>query len=158
MAWTTPVTDWTATDYFNVADWERIHDNALHVNGLITSVLGYSISIVTISDPTTTTIIDTTWLYNLNTLIANINRMRAWLSQYYSDYLSDISDLLKEDWQAGLGVQSPNYATVNGWENTLLIMYNMLDTWSAQTISGNLDLGGGGSLELGGGGYLELGV
>ena len=158
MAWSSPVTDWAATDYFNVADWERIHDNAAYINAQITSVLGYTISTVTISDPTTSTVINATWLYNLNTLITNINRMRSWLVQYYRAYLgSDLSDQLKDDYVAGVAAVTPNYATVNQWENFLLVMYNMLDAWTPPTLSGAISLGGGGNLEFGGGGNIEFG-
>lgn len=160
MAYTSPVTDRDQADidalnskaYFNVADWTRIYDNAEHVNGLFTSVLGYPISFVTLDTPTTATIPTVT---AFNTLMENINRMSAWAAEYAA---APIVGTLKGDWQAGAGMQSPNYADVNTWESIIDVLYVLLSSWTPPAISGNLDLGGGGSLELGGGGYLELGA
>jgi hypothetical protein len=158
MAWTTPVTDWESSDYFNVADFDSIEDNALHVNGLFVSELGYSISSAAVTGPTTSTIGDEDALYQLNTLLENIERMRSWTALYLSEYLAGTLPMINTNWEIGNDVPSPNYNSANSWENTLLIMYNILNTWTPPTLSGDLELGGGGSLELGGGGNLELGA
>lgn len=37
--WTTPKTDWIATDYYNVSDYERIRDNILWLKDLADNVV-----------------------------------------------------------------------------------------------------------------------
>lgn len=164
MSYTTPVTDRIMSDVttptskglFNVADWTRIYGNASHVNGLFTSEIGYTISFDTIATPTITTI---PTVAALNILMGNINRMSAWAALYLADYLTaDDLHTLKSDWAAGLSAVAPDYRDVNLWEQVIDTMYVLLNSWTPPTLSGNLDLGGGGSLELGGGGYLELGA
>ena len=165
MPYTTPVTDRDQDDidaqnskaYFNVADWERIHDNAQHVNGLFSSALGVSLSFIVLDDPIAATYFHSVGQFNL--LFENIERMRAWARNYLADYLStSLANALKTDWQAGAGVPVPNFENINEYESVIDVMYVTLNAWSAPSLSGNLDLGGGGSLELGGGGFLELGA
>lgn len=34
MAWITPKTDWVATDFFNITDYNRVKNNLLHLTGM----------------------------------------------------------------------------------------------------------------------------
>jgi hypothetical protein len=40
MAWITPKTDWTATDYYNAADLNRVENNTSYIKDLL-ALLGY---------------------------------------------------------------------------------------------------------------------
>lgn len=59
MAWTTPKTTWVYTDYFNVADYNRIKDNLLYIANAI-------------NHSATLPIVDYTYVPN-TTFFANVN-------------------------------------------------------------------------------------
>lgn len=163
MSYTTPVYDRTQSDiaaqnskaFLNYTDWIRIYDNAEWVNGLFTSEIGYSLQFDELTDPTTASIPAKTFL---NTLLENIERMRYWSNAYLSDYINDpLFVEIKDDWDEGHAVASPNFTHVNSWEKVIDIMFNVLNTWTPPVISGNLELlGSAGDFELIAGGGLEL--
>jgi len=163
MPYTTPITDRILSDvttptskgYFNVADWTRIYDNAEIVNGLLETEIGVALSFATISYPTVETVANSTFLYNHNMLLENIERIRSWCATYLSTYLPDLlSYSIKCNWD--VNEPSFNFNHVNQWENTIALIYNVLSSWTPPSVSGNLDLADGGSLQLADDNYLEL--
>ena len=61
MSWITPKTDWVYTDYFNVADYNRIKDNLLY----LCDQIGY---VTTLESITSDYIPTTTFFHNINNL------------------------------------------------------------------------------------------
>ena len=164
MAYTTPVYDRSQSDilaqnskaYLNVADWTRIYNNAVFVSGLFTSEIGYTPTFNTQSLPTTVTVFTKS---QLNLVLANIERMRLWGYNYLGSYIfpDALFVEIKDDWDEGHQVSAPNFSHVNSWEYVLDVLYNILNSWTPPTISGDLELfGGGGYVELIGGGNFEL--
>ncbi len=127
MSYTDPVTDRTLADitgktakgYFNLADWQRIYNNALALNALIASVYGVTVEFTAIAEPTITTWPSVT---DVNALLVNIENMRAYLSVPDGIGLLD----LKTDWLAGGSVDAPDYENVNEWERQVDLMLNAI--------------------------------
>ena len=120
------VTAKTSKGYFNVADWTRIYGNAEVVKTLVDLVLSISVTFDTVPTPTVTTIPTVT---QLNTLLANIERLRI------AADLPPITGLVevKDDWIAGYMSPAPNYADANTWERVLSIIYNNVGEDSGYT-------------------------
>lgn len=161
MPYTTPVFDRTQADitaqnakaFLNVADFIRIYDNAEIVNGLFTSEIGYTIQFDALTNPTTASIPTKTYL---NTLLANIERMRFWAATYLSDYISDpLFVEIKDDWGEGYSESAPNFTHINSWEKVLDVMYNIVSDWTVPTIAGNWQWEDGTDWELETGGNWE---
>lgn len=75
MAWITPKLDWTANDYINLADWNRIENNIKEVAAYLNSIY-YTI-------PTLTTVTNRTNLYvdglaSINRIEQNLETIRAY--------------------------------------------------------------------------------
>lgn len=158
MPWTTPVYDRDNTDYFNVADWTRIYNNASYVNGLFTSALGYDIFFLTITAPTITTIGGQSFLDNFNNLARDIEYMRYWAHHFLARYMADpLNDEIKQDWQIGVSAAAPDYSTINLWEYSLYIIYTVLNSWADPTLSQYISFGQGGTIQFGSGGFIEFG-
>ena len=164
MTYTTPVYDRTQADitaqnskaYLNVADWIRIYDNAEWVNDLFLSAIGIDINFDTQADPTTSTVPDKTdWL---NLLTGNIEVMRLWAYHYLGSYIFPDSLFveIKDDWLDGYENNAPNFSHANSWEYVLDVLYNILNTWTPPTVTGNIEFVSGGDIELVGGGNLEF--
>jgi hypothetical protein len=119
MSYTTAITNRTATDitnrtskaYFNVADWNRIYNNAQLVNALATIKLNQAILFTTLSEPTISTIPSIT---NFNALLANIERVRLAMVGLIPSLIE-----IKNDWIAGVNQSVFNYTHVNQWESAL---------------------------------------
>ncbi len=126
MSWTTPVTDRAASDisnrtakaFFNVADWTRIDGNSTEIQALILSLSGVSVSLITLTAPTTSHFPTAT---AINQLIENIERLRA------QAYLPpNLLQVLRHDYEPGSGAQAPDYVSVNAWESNQNLMYTLL--------------------------------
>ncbi len=105
------VTNGASKAFLNVVDFSRIYSNALYINGLISANLGISITFNAVPTKTITSIITAT---ELNTLLANTERMR----QVIAPTLQPIQSI----WRTGNN-PSPTYLDVNLWERTLSAMY-----------------------------------
>jgi hypothetical protein len=135
MAWVTPITDRTQSDivarnskaFFNVADWQRIYDDTQYVANQVASLLGISVTLTSLSTPTITTI---PAVADINTLIANVETVKAAILGYYA--LTG-TNVLKTDWAVGVDQPSPNYVIVNLWENNLDVMHAWLTASLALT-------------------------
>ncbi len=127
MAYTTPITDRDYADilaqnskaFFNVADWTRIYNNADHVNDQVNSYYGSSVAFTAVSSPTDD---DISTIADFNTLLGNIEVLRAWVVANVSYSPSELDTEIKDDWVAGQGEVSPNWQNVNRWENHIDIM------------------------------------
>lgn len=123
MSYTTPVTDRAQSDitnrtskgFFNVADWARIYANARLVSSLAEMNLGSAIVFNQISTTPTTSSIPT--IDDFNTLIANIERVRA--AAFLADAPTGTETEIKDDYEAGASKEIFDYQDVNLWESTL---------------------------------------
>ncbi len=133
MRYTIPITNRTASDvtnrtakaFFNIADWQRIYNNTQVTKALVDFLLSISVTFDTLSAPTITTIPTVT---QLNTLLANIERIRI-----AADPTVTGLPEIKDDWTAGPGSPSPDYLDVNDWENVLDVIYNTIGMESGYT-------------------------
>lgn len=124
MAWVSPVYDRTAADianktskaYFNVADWQRIYDDALIVRNEIQTAYGLTITFTTLTAPTMTTIPNAT---AINSLALNIERSRAACGLPAALGVA----VIKTNWPGGVNAAAPDYLTVNDWERDLHLMH-----------------------------------
>lgn len=120
MKYTTPITDRTALDvtnktakaFFNVADWQRIYNNTQVTKALVDFLLSINITFNTVATPTITTIPTVT---ELNTLLANIERIRLASNLPAITGLTEITSA----WLAGSSVDAPDYLDVNEWEKVI---------------------------------------
>ena len=127
MSYTTPITDRSAADiaaknskaFFNVSDWTRIYNNSSETNSAIDTALGLSIAFTTLTTPTNATI---PTVSEINSFLANIERMRSALSSNIAD--SEFVEI-KDDWIAGQSNSAPNYTHVNSWGKVIDIIYQV---------------------------------
>ena len=113
MAWITPKTNWTATSYFNVADYNRIKGNLEHLNGMINQVYP-------------------------DMSIASMGPNKNYSSYIYADEfnLFETNLVLMKNWIVPLGIgnaviysanaPTPNYVELNRIESAMLKMYENL--------------------------------
>lgn len=129
MPYVTAVFDRTATDiatrtskaFFNIADWDRIEDNAIEVRAQL--IANYGIMIVftgTASAPAITSIPD---VDDFNRLLENIEQLRQ-AAESVLPVLSSVSGFsaVTHDWVAGPWEDSPDYTDVNHWEEVMDII------------------------------------
>jgi hypothetical protein len=107
----------TSKGYFNIADWERIDNNARAAKALVDFLLSISVSYGSTITPEITTI---PTVANLNTLLTNIENLRLAVDAY------EIAGVvpIKNDWQAGPGQPAPDYEDANNWERNIDLIYN----------------------------------
>jgi hypothetical protein len=126
MAWVTPITDRVLADiaarnskaFFNVADWTRIYGNETVVRDLISTLLGVTVTLTSLSTPSTTTF---PAVADVNAFIANIEACRV-----AAALPEAIAVPLKCDYVGGPSEEAPDYLDVNDWENDLLQIYTLL--------------------------------
>ena len=73
MAWITPKTDWTATDYYNAADLNRVENNTSYIKDLL-ALLGYYAA--TTAFNTTRTRESIVYYDNINAVENNIKALK----------------------------------------------------------------------------------
>ena len=146
--YTTPVYDRTLADvvaknskaYLNVADWQRIDNNAQETVSFVNLALGGSLTLSAIAAITTASIPDTD---DLNDIAGNIELMRAWVDTNFTITDPDFTEV-KDDYVSGA---KPNYASANQWEKVLDIMYlfaTTLTEYNLVTASGDQFVTAGG--------------
>jgi hypothetical protein len=127
MKYIEPIYDRTADDianrtvkaFFNVADWQRIYNNAQVTRLLVEYLRGATITFDAVTEPTVMSIADAT---ALNTLLANIERIRLASGL---DTISGVTEVAS-DWAVGVNTDSPDYLDVNQWEQVLHIIFNLI--------------------------------
>lgn len=127
MSYTTPITDRTHADvlarnskaFLNVADWNRIYNNARLANALAVIELATPIAFDPVSEPTIATIPTASWP---NTMLANIERLRL-------EMVALIPTLteIKDDWEGGAHKPVFDYQYVNQWERTIDAIWEYFD-------------------------------
>jgi len=113
------LTNKTAKAFFNLSDWQRIYNNAQVTKALVDFLNSIDITFNSIPSPTITTFPP---VANLNTFLANINRIIE------ETNLPAIAGLtaLKADWAEGTGADAPDYLDVNEWEMILDLIVSMV--------------------------------
>lgn len=130
MPYVTAVFDRTQTDidtrtskaFLNIADWDRIEDNAVYVRGELVSTTGITIIFTsTTSAPAITSIPD---VDDFNRLLENIEQLRQ-AAEDVMPALTTISgfSVVAHDWIAGVSQNAPDYTDVNHWEEVIDIIY-----------------------------------
>lgn len=127
MAWVSAITDRTATDllnrtpkaFLNVSDWVRINGNTAEVQAMVSSLLGLTVSLTTLSEPTITHFPAAS---EINALVDNIERVRVGACLPIAT--GAIS--LKRDYRPGNGAVAPDYKAVNAWERDLDLLHTLL--------------------------------
>lgn len=132
MPYTPGIFDRTQTDidtrtnkaFFNVADWDRIEDNAIAVREVLVNQFGILVTFTgTTSAPAITSIPD---VDDFNRLLENIEQLRqAALSVMPALTASAVT----HDWVAGVAQDAPDYTDVNHWEEVIDIINNLLDIY-----------------------------
>lgn len=125
--YTTPIYDRTLADvesqtakaFLNVVDWLRIYNNTEIVNEILNTLLSSTVTFDTVTEPTITTIPTVT---QLNTLLANIERIRVAACLPTIEGVSAIAS----DWVAGSSEDAPTYLDVNEWEKVLDVVFSCL--------------------------------
>jgi len=117
MAWQTPKTDWTANDYFNFADLDRIESNTAHLATLL-AVLEIIVAITTVTGRDISSI---DFADDLNRIESNINAVATL-------FKPPGWETPKTNWLYGDG---PIYQDINRMERNLQIQQKL--------IQGNID-------------------
>ena len=120
MAWTTPKTDWNATDYYNYGDLNRVEANTQHINDLLESI-GYTPAITGIDTSRDNT--DITFYDDLNRIETNINNLST------SSYEPLTWENPVTDWQS---LDNFDYNDANRLEGNLLGLYTMVNNIIAE--------------------------
>jgi hypothetical protein len=125
MRYIAPVTDRSAADianktakaFFNVADWQRVHNNAQVTKALVDFLLSINVTFDAVIEPTIATV---PTVAQLNALLGNIDRLRIESSLPAITGLAEITS----DWQSGTGANAPDYLDANEWEQVLDVILN----------------------------------
>lgn len=113
MAWSTPKTDWTSTDYFNAVDYNRIKNNLIYLRDLAVTVYD-EFSIETVSDDKTYE--DFFYADEINTMERNLDTINTnSLQRSYGDTPTYAANGKIMD-----------YAELNRLESATLDLYNIL--------------------------------
>ena len=114
MAWTTPKTNWVATDYFNKEDYNRIVDNLLYLQSIVYHLF------------------DTP---KYETMAQNKNYSDLIYASEFNAIENNLDALNKGTYKASIGNKAsysangltPNYVEFNRIENACLLLYNKLE-------------------------------
>lgn len=135
MAWETPKTNWRATDYFNLNDWNRIKNNLVY---LADEIQAAGVTRPSVLDLTLTR--DTMSLVTVQLA----NRLETTLKNVKNALHSIVP--AKKTWYARTSVsytQNPNYEDWNRWEATIQQIYTDIQNMkSAWVYSGEINCGG----------------
>jgi hypothetical protein len=134
MAWITPKTNWTSSDYYNFADLNRVENNINELRIYLVSI-GYLIPAITVN----TTRINTSYdlVSSINRIENNINTIRLafvtpgdWQSTITWDYTTKFTE-----------------AHANRWESSVFNLYTLAqNVYASFTYSGTFASGNQGGL------------
>lgn len=136
MPYVTAVFDRTQTDidtrtskaFMNIADWDRIEDNAVFVRGELVTLFGITLVFTgTTSAPAITSIPD---VDDFNRLLENIEKLRQ-AAESVMPALTTTSGFsaVAHDWIAGITQDAPDYVDVNQWEKVIDLIHNLMDVY-----------------------------
>lgn len=105
MLWLKPKTDWTAQDYFNLDDWDRISGNAKYLHNVLGEPFNWR-------DITMSSISDLPFYTMVNDLEWNLSQIRATSPLHYIEFNSVTwYPRTSEEY-----VRNPSYMDFNRWE------------------------------------------
>lgn len=120
MAWITPKTDWTSTDYYNYDDLNRVESNCQEIENLIST---YSVApTITVKTDRDNTRIE--YYENLDTIESNILALRTSTAEP-SGWIAP-----KTNWQSVRG--SFSYTDANRLESNVSALYAMINNIIAE--------------------------
>lgn len=114
MSWQEPKTDWTADDYFNAQDWERITHNIEYVKDLV-ATLFEKIVIEEMQEKNYASMI---YAREVNGIEKNLQAVN------WKNYFDVDSTMVT--WQTNRA--TPTYKDFNRWENNLLVLKTKMDS------------------------------
>jgi hypothetical protein len=110
MAWITPKTDWTANDYYNADDLNRVENNTAEVAAYLASI-HYQVPVITVILDRGNTDID---------FISSINRVEGNIETLKNFFIAPPGYQAKKTWAVGIGF---DYRDANRLENNLKLLY-----------------------------------
>jgi len=116
MAWANPVTNWTAHNYFNYADWNRIEGNSAALATLM-QTCGYNVALTTITNRIDGSTLD--FYDSLNRIEGNILSLYACYNVAPLGWIAP-----KTTWTYD---QPFSYIDTNRMEGDELALYNMVN-------------------------------
>lgn len=112
MAWITPVTDWTASDYYNAGDLNRVENNTDHLRTALIA-LGYSIPSITTNVSRINESYDD---------LTSINRIESNLNEIKNNFVTPTTWQEGKTWTATTPFLMDD---ANRWESNQLALYNL---------------------------------
>lgn len=134
MAWQTPKTNWQATDFFNIEDWNRIVGNIEYVKSLCPELYPE----FSIADMNTKTYSDYLYAREINTIESNIYKINS------STFPIGASEQKK--WVSN--AKAPSYEDFNRWESIILRIKESLEGQLECLPRLSFILGTGGDLQV----------
>lgn len=129
MAYVTPKTNWTSSDYYNGWDLNRIEENTEAVRALLVSI-GYSIPALTIN---------TSRIYESYDNITSINRIESNLNTLKTSYLTPVGWQSVVTWDKSTAFTAE---TANRWANSTVLLYEAaVNTRNGQRYAGTFSAG-----------------
>ena len=134
MAWITPKTNWTSSDYYNFADLNRVENNINELRIYLVSI-GYVIPVITVN----TTRINTSYdlVSSINRIENNINTIR-------------LAFVTPGDWQSTIVWDHTvkfTEVSANRWESSVFSLYTLAqNVFASFTYSGTFGCGNQGGL------------
>ena len=134
MAWITPVTNWTASGYYNYTDINRVENNINEVRTYLIGI-GYVVPTITVNTARTTTSYD---------LISSINRIENNLDTIKNAMFTPSGWQSKITWDTTTKMSAD---VANRWENNALLLYTLAQNiYAAYTYCGAFNSGNQGGL------------
>lgn len=134
MAWQTPKTNWQATDFFNIEDWNRIVGNIEYVKSLCPELYP-DFSIASISEKTYS---DYLYAREINDIENNIYKINS------STYPLKVDG--QKNWVSN--ANAPSYVDFNRWESIILRIKESLEGQLECLPRLSFILGTGGDLQV----------
>lgn len=112
MAWITPVTNWTTSDYYNAGDLNRVENNTDHLRTALIA-LGYSIPSITTNVSRINESYDD---------LTSINRIESNLNEIKNNFVTPTTWQEAKTWTATTPFSVDD---ANRWESNQLALYNL---------------------------------
>lgn len=130
MAWITPVTNWSASSYYNYGDLNRVENNISEVRTYLISI-GYNVPSITANTSRSATSYD---------LISSINRIETNLNTVKNAMLTPPGWQSTITWDTTTRLSTDH---ANRWENSALQLYNLAQNiYAAYVYCGAFNSGG----------------
>lgn len=137
--WTTPKVDWTALDYYNIEDWQRVRSNLEHVYTWLQNLKDSGPPLL--ETDTGRGEDELPYVHLVNNMEQNLANLQETLGVNFTE------DVAQKTWYERLDIMynsNPTYADWNRWEVILQLVYEVLeyiDTYLFSTVAGTCKCG-----------------